>query len=416
MASSTPRAGAARAILGLVQSRLHFEISFVSRRQGDHYLILDCLGGEHMMKAGDVLPWSDTFCSLMMAGQGPNIAPVVADVPAYAEVCEQQGLALQSVMSVPIFDEQGGLFGTLSGFSSRPQTDELLVEEPLVHLWADLLGLILASELAVDRQACRAARAERAAETDTLTGLGNRRLWDRLISIEDARCRRYGSVAAVLVIDLDDLKIINDEQGHAAGDRYLAKVGACLAATLPPDVRAARIGGDEFAVLATETDRARGEELASLVASSFAKAGVSASIGLGLRSLDVDMIGAWRQADKEMYQVKGGTERRVSGRRRTDVGQSFLTDRLARLVTTSADSGEQIDELLLLTREHLDSDVALVAEIRDGRWIVRHVSALDAGWEKGSSEPPRRRTANGCSPAGSPRCCPTPPWRPTRPI
>lgn len=192
------------------------------------------------MKAGDVLPWSDTFCSLMMAGQGPNIAPVVADVPAYAEVCEQQGLALQSVMSVPIFDEQGGLFGTLCGFSSRPQTDELPVEEPLVHLGADLLGLILASELAVDRQACRAARAERAAETDTLTGLGNRRLWDRLISIEDARCRRYGSVAAVLVIDLDDLKIINDEQGHAAGDRYLAKVGACLAGR---DAASRRAGG-----------------------------------------------------------------------------------------------------------------------------------------------------------------------------
>nr|MDQ2728488.1 GAF domain-containing protein [Actinomycetota bacterium] len=53
------------------------------------------------------------------------------------------------------------------------------------------------------------------------------------------------------------------------------------------------------------------------------------------------------------------------------------------MVTTSAQAADQIDELLLLTRQHLDSDVALVAEIRDGRWIVRHVSARVDGWDVG---------------------------------
>lgn len=95
--------------------------------------------------------------------------------------------------------------------------------------------------------------------------------------------------------------------------------------------------------------------------------------------------GAWRQADREMYRAKrrarpwqGGAAGRVA-----DVGGSFVAERMAQMVTTSAQAADQIDELLLLTRQHLDSDVAMVAEIRDGRWFVRHVSARVDGWDTG---------------------------------
>lgn len=188
---------AAKAVLRLIQDRLDFEVSWVSPRQGDQYVILDCLGGdgnERMVHAGDVLPWSETFCSLMMAGE-PSMAPVLDAVPAYAALRDRAGLPLRAVMSVPIVDR--ALFGTLCGFSTSEKPQRLLVEEPLVRLWADLLGLVLSNELAVDQQGFRAVRAEREAETDPLTGLGNRRLWDRLLGLEEERCRRYGSAASV---------------------------------------------------------------------------------------------------------------------------------------------------------------------------------------------------------------------------
>ncbi|MDQ6839967.1 MAG: bifunctional diguanylate cyclase/phosphodiesterase [Actinomycetota bacterium] len=376
---------AARAVLGLIQERLDFETAFISRRQGDQYVILDCLGGERSVQAGDVLAWSDTFCSLMMAGNGPTMAPRVDDVSAYRALKDRQNLPLQSVMSMPIYDGQGGLFGTLCGFSAVPKPPELLVEEPTVRLWADLLGLILAGELAVDQESYRAARAERAAETDPLTGLGNRGLWDRLVGLEEARCRRYGSSAAVVVVDLDRLKAINDDLGHAAGDAQLARAGACLRAMAPSGVRSARIGGDEFALLATEYDQSSGADLVNLLQRALADAGVDASLGLGVRNPDVDMIGAWRRADLEMYrakrQVRSGAMAR--GRRAADTPRSAFTDRLARLITTSESATAQVDELLRLTREHLDSDVAIVTEIHDGRWTVRHVSSRQGGWERG---------------------------------
>ncbi|MDQ2728489.1 MAG: GGDEF domain-containing protein [Actinomycetota bacterium] len=266
-------------------------------------MILDCLGGEHLVHAGAVLSWSETFCSLMMAGE-PSMAPVLDAVPAYAALRDRTGLPLRAVMSVPIIDRQGGLFGTLCGFSTSDKPKRILVEEPTVRLWADLLGLILTNELAVDQQVFRASRAERAAETDPLTGLGNRRLWDRLLGLEEERCRRYGSPAAVVIVDLDDLKAVNDELGHAAGDAHLQRVGRCLRSVLPAEAQAARVGGDEFAILATECDRARGEELARMVRRALNEAGLSASTGLGVRTLDVDMTGAWRHADREMYRAK----------------------------------------------------------------------------------------------------------------
>ncbi|MDQ2729278.1 MAG: hypothetical protein M3Y91_15785 [Actinomycetota bacterium] len=113
------------------------------------------------------------------------MAPSLDAVPAYAARRDRHGLPRRAAMSVPIFDPHGRLFGTLCGASAGEKPTSILVEEPTVRLWADLLGLILAKELAVDQQAYRVARAERAAETDPLTGLGSRRLWDRLLGIED---------------------------------------------------------------------------------------------------------------------------------------------------------------------------------------------------------------------------------------
>lgn len=375
---------AARAVLGMIREHLDLEASYVARRQGDHYVVLDCLGGEKVVRPGLVMPWAETFCSLMMAGKGPTMAPVISEVPAYQEMAERHNVALQAVMSMPIHDPKGTFFGTLCGFSTVAKGPEMLAEESTVRLWADLLGLIIGNELAVDQEAYRAARAERAAETDPLTGLGNRRLWDRLASVEEHRCRTYGSPAAVVVIDLDHLKAINDAHGHSAGDAHLARVAACVRAVLPPGAVGARIGGDEFAVLATEHDRMLGQDLLDQLERALTEAGIDASLGLGVRTPDIDVIEAWRRADLAMYEAKGHDRRGAAGGRRSrDATRSRLAERLACMLTTPSPAADRIDEPLTLTREHLDSDVAIVGEIHGGRWKVRHVSSRRDGWERG---------------------------------
>ena len=115
------------------------------------------------------------------------------------------------------------------------------------------LGGVIADELAL-RKATRDVEALNAAlideaRRDPLTALGNRRLWEEQGAIELSRAERDKSPLTVVVLDLDDFKTVNDEQGHAAGDDLLRT----LALTWMPLVRLpdvlARLGGDEFGVL-----------------------------------------------------------------------------------------------------------------------------------------------------------------------
>ena len=112
----------------------------------------------------------------------------------------------------------------------------------------------------------RKAAEERIRElalTDPLTGLPNRRTLQELLTREMARAARGGPVVALLLVDLDDFKRINDTLGHAAGDTLLAEVARRLQASVREGDIVARIGGDEFAVLATaEEDGGRFAALA----------------------------------------------------------------------------------------------------------------------------------------------------------
>lgn len=94
----------------------------------------------------------------------------------------------------------------------------------------------------------------RLATRDALTGLLNRRAFDTLLAEETDRARRLGHPLALVMLDLDHFKTINDTHGHPAGDAVLAAAARVLEAEVRTIDRAARVGGEEFAVLLMETD------------------------------------------------------------------------------------------------------------------------------------------------------------------
>ena len=114
------------------------------------------------------------------------------------------------------------------------------------------LGVILDRAIGCAAQVL-ADRMEAAALADSLTGLGNRRAFDRDLRRELARAARHDRRFSLALLDLDGLKAINDRDGHAAGDAVLRELAAALSAALRATDRAYRLGGDVFAVRLPET-------------------------------------------------------------------------------------------------------------------------------------------------------------------
>lgn len=149
-----------------------------------------------------------------------------------------------------------------------------------------------------------------ASATDPLTGLWNRRHLRARLHEELARASREGNPLALLLLDLDGLKGINDRNGHAAGDDALRRVAGCLRATCRAADITARHGGDEFAVIAPGTDAPHAMDLAERILTAVRhcdpKSRISVSIGVAdlerAPSRSIDAL--YDAADRALYEAK----------------------------------------------------------------------------------------------------------------
>jgi diguanylate cyclase (GGDEF)-like protein len=154
------------------------------------------------------------------------------------------------------------------------------------------------------------------ASHDALTGLLNRRSYELLLRQAVSRAHRYGWPFALVLLDLDNFKVVNDRYGHAAGDTALKAVGAELRASLRAGDVAARLGGDEFALLVVGVDNVASlspllGRLKKALERSVPETDVSFSVGVACFPSDTDDIEALTGlADARLYGAKAAMERR----------------------------------------------------------------------------------------------------------
>jgi diguanylate cyclase (GGDEF)-like protein len=212
-------------------------------------------------------------------------------------------------LTVPMYDRDGGVIGLIWADDPR---DRLL---PSTELLQALRVFANQATAALD-SAARFEEMRFLAEHDPLTRLFNRRAFNHRLRVEAARARRYGKPFALVVLDVDGFKIINDRHGHMAGDAALARVADLLNRELRTPDAAFRIGGDEFALILPEVDAESADAVVRRIAAHVEEAGaaeghpVTASFGVALFGVVAsDPEALLRAADAAMYAAKRSGER-----------------------------------------------------------------------------------------------------------
>ena len=295
---------AGQAVLKFLYQKFGFNLWMITRTEGDDWIVLQSEDNGYNVQPGQVFRWADSFCSHMVQGKAPRIAPRSEDIPLYVNAPIAKQVEIKAYIGQPLTKEDGSLFGTLCAIDPKPQSEAIIKEAGLIDLLGQMLSYILQGELREVEQIRQRERFKEEALNDSLTGLFNRRAWDNLIGLEEERCKRYGHPTAILMIDLNNLKTVNDSLGHTAGDELIQKAATALKGCVRSNDIVARLGGDEFAILSIENNQVNAENLVNRVLQVFAEANISAAIGLAMRNPLNGLLKALQEADEKMYAHK----------------------------------------------------------------------------------------------------------------
>lgn len=224
---------------------------------------------------------------------------------------------------VPLTDQDGTVFGVAEVYVNETQTQQYFTDSFenfgfFVSLISAILFLVPALGFGIQRQLTQRSRteAEYLAKYDTLTGLLNRAEFNR----QAQALVKENTISALLFLDADKFKVINDTHGHGVGDKFLEQIGRVLTANVDSRDLVARFGGDEFVVVMTNVDH---ETIARRVRAISTRCAEpldvgdrtitsSVSIGVSLPDQSTSLEDALAQADAALYFAKSGGRNRYA--------------------------------------------------------------------------------------------------------
>ena len=252
------------------------------------------------------MPRETSFCTQTIKSYDAMIVPNALAHPLFADNPFVLGAPyIRSYIGVPLRTPDGYNVGSLCATDTKPRqfdAGQVEIMNTLAALVTDEMELRLL------------------AHTDYLTGVLSRRAFVVEMERAFARFARQGEPAAVLVLDLDRFKRVNDTWGHPAGDAVLTAVASCCGAQVRADDALGRLGGEEFAILAcnatleqaTRTAERYRRSIGALKIDVLPSVSISASFGVAALTTDDSSLDTWlARADAAMYQAKQSGRDRV---------------------------------------------------------------------------------------------------------
>jgi diguanylate cyclase (GGDEF)-like protein len=261
---------------------------------------------------GTETPRAEAFCNYTIAQHGPFAVSDARTDPRFADNPMVTGSPhIRSYLGVPLTTPDGYNVGSLCAIDNEPRHFDRSQGEIMKKL----------AEIVVEQ-----FELQQIAKQDSMTGALTRRGFFSEVEKESQRASRYDRPSALVVIDVDHFKSINDRYGHPAGDAVLVSIANACMATMRRSDTFGRIGGEEFGLLLPETDveeaRLAAERIRSMVESTIIQVGgteVRATVSLGVapRPASGETVATWfSEADIALYEAK------QFGRNRVAVGKA----------------------------------------------------------------------------------------------
>lgn len=255
---------------------------------------------------GSFVPRRQSVCQMIVSSGEPL---VVGDLQTDARFDGHPlvpNLPLRFYAGVPLLATPDLAIGSLCIMREKPGIESDFDIGPLQSLAA----------IAIDELELRGLNREltRMTRVDPLTGLANRRGFDEALERAEIRCRRTGEALAVMMIDIDYFKVLNDSFGHQGGDAALQAIGSVLLqAVVRKDDVIARFGGEEFAAILTGSDISGAQRVAERIRLALSKAAIphprtgSLTVSIGITARPGETLDAERmiaEADAALYEAK----------------------------------------------------------------------------------------------------------------
>ncbi len=295
-------------VLQCLKLHVPYKLWMVTRLDDNDWTVVQSLDEGYGANPGSTFDWSETYCSRMVIGEGPMFAEDAQQHTVYrrAKINQQVSLPIGAYIGVPLLKQDGELIGTLCALDPVAQLPLTERQKMLVLTLTRSLSTLQVVYTMAEQAHRKAQIHQYEAETDVLTGVYNRRGWNLALHDQELATSRTAQNAMVAIIDLDDLKVINDTHGHGAGDTLLKKAAQVIKSQSREEDVIARLGGDEFAMLAPGLSSSSAARFVERLRNALSQANVPASVGYALRLQQTSIEQTVHEADQDMYRHKHG--------------------------------------------------------------------------------------------------------------